>query len=285
MTPTILFCRGRSDEAVENVQNPYETLFFASGFQCIFVPVLGHVCTNLDELTVILTEREQEYGGFIATSKRALEALKICWGRAVDTVKDFEQAAGGNWRNKPFYVVGKATGSAARDAGFRPVGEYAGTADVLSDFIINEGRPSAPLLLLAGDKARDVLPQRLAAANVPFEKVMVYLTGPLPDFEAVLAAQIEGCLGETDVIDWVVFFSPSGVDVALTSLSEMTWWDTVRCASIGPTTSRRLQEKQVKVSAEASTPCPEALLAAVLQTSKSASTEIPIYQSAPILNL
>ncbi|KNC99886.1 uroporphyrinogen-III synthase HEM4 [Spizellomyces punctatus DAOM BR117] len=284
MTPTILFCRGRSDEDAENVQNAYETLFAASGFQCIFVPVLGHVCTNLDELTVILTEREHEYGGFIATSKRALEALKICWGRAVDTVKDFEQTAGGNWRNKPFYVVGKATGAAARDAGFKPVGECAGTADVLSDIIINEGRPSAPLLFLAGDKARDVLPQRLSAANIPLEKVMVYRTGPLPDFEAVLAAQIAGCSRDTD-IDWVVFFSPSGVDVALASLREMTWWSKVRCASIGPTTSRRLQDEQVKVSAEAGTPCPEALLAAVLQTSKSPSTEIPIYQSAPILNL
>ncbi|WP_243663896.1 uroporphyrinogen-III synthase, partial [Rhodothermus marinus] len=60
--------------------------------------------------------------------------------------------------------------------------------------------------------------------------------------------------------DWVVFFSPSGLEAArrLPIAREQ-----VRVAAIGPTTAAALQQEGWEVAAVARTPTPEGLLAAL----------------------
>ena len=53
-----------------------------------------------------------------------------------------------------------------RALGLRPVGEEAGHAVALADYI-EANRPSKQLLFLCGDRRRDVLPDRLRAAGMP----------------------------------------------------------------------------------------------------------------------
>ncbi|KAJ3294581.1 hypothetical protein HK104_003476 [Borealophlyctis nickersoniae] len=259
---TVLFCRGKSDTAGggegDAREDRYEAVFTAAGFRCLFVPVLEHAPRNGDKLMDII-QHPEHYSGLIATSRRALETLKIaleeCQG-------DGTSVATSAWSQKPIYVVGKSTGSLARDLGFSPRGEDSGTADGLADLIVNEPKTDKPLLFLVGDKRRDVLPHRLTQAGVSYDELLVYETQPSSTFPTDLETQLRNLPDGS--VDWVVFFSPSGVDVALPSLQGTSWWSWTRIAAIGPTTGRYLGGAGVKVDAEAVKPSPEALLDAML---------------------
>ncbi|MGI9175609.1 MAG: uroporphyrinogen-III synthase, partial [Rhodothermales bacterium] len=61
--------------------------------------------------------------------------------------------------------------------------------------------------------------------------------------------------------DWIVFFSPSGVE-AVQRTSEMKTWKT-RIAAIGPTTAVALQQAGQAVDVTAQAPSPEALVQAL----------------------
>ncbi|RKO84618.1 tetrapyrrole biosynthesis, uroporphyrinogen III synthase, partial [Blyttiomyces helicus] len=166
-----------------------------------------------------------------------------------------------SWLTKPFYVVGPATAKAARRLNFTPIGESTGTADALASLIIaSYPSTSPPLLFLAGDKRRDVLPTRLAEARVPFQELQSYETRPSSRFRADLEAEVGGRAG----VDWVVFFSPSGVDVAVNALRELEGWGKTRVACIGPTSERRATEVGLRVEAVAAKPGPQELLDAIV---------------------
>ena len=130
-------------------------------------------------------------------------------------------------------------------------GEATGRAEDLADLIISEGIED-PLLFLCGDRRRDELPDRLSEAGVPVEERVVYHT--IPDASALTDVP-------SSVPDWVVFFSPSGVEAA--NSVEAFPWNRVRVAAIGPTTADALREAGSAPAAVATTPTPEALVTAL----------------------
>lgn len=230
MRPRILLLRRPTSP------DPYVAAFEAAGFDAESVPVLDFEPMNRDALVARIAEPER-YGGLLVTSPRGADALA-----------DLDLSG---WTDKPEFVVGPRTAERVRGLGLAPVGEEAGHAAALADRIAADP-PDKPLLFLCGDRRRDVLPDRLRAAGVAFDELVVYWTiGDASALEARLA----------EAPDWLAFFSPSGVEATL-ELDGISW-NSVSAAAIGPTTADALRAAGIHPAAVAASPTPEALVAAV----------------------
>ena len=160
-------------------------------------------------------------------------------------------------RGMTVYTVGPATALALAQLQFSTiVGADTGNGRALASLIVqtferdqpfatNESRefaelpPRPPLLFLVGDKRRDIIPKRLAAENILLEELVVYETKVASTFGEELDSVLED---ETDGdIEWIVFFSPSGADVALEKLKRLN--RKIKFATIGPTTEEYLRKE------------------------------------------
>ncbi|RUS21923.1 tetrapyrrole biosynthesis, uroporphyrinogen III synthase [Endogone sp. FLAS-F59071] len=235
--------------------DPYERAFAAHGHRTVFLPVLEHVLTHTDALASTLRAGPDErYWGIVVTSQRAVEALQVAWAAccAVDPAFSTSPPARA-WLALPFFAVGPSTARASAALGFTPLASSSGKAAALADEILAHlARSSGPfpplesLLFLAGDKRRDVLPAKLADAGVRLDEITTYRTQPVARFEEALRR----CVEVHGKFDWVVFFSPSGVDVAMADLEKLEFWGMVRVAAIGPTTGDHIAVRE-KGSGEA----------------------------------
>jgi len=235
--PTVLLLRSPREP------DPYVAALESAGFTAQCVPVLRFEFVGRDALAERI-QRPEDYAGLILTSPRAVEALR-----------DFDLAA---WRDHPTFVVGPRTAGEATKLGLRPVGAESGSADDLADVIIAHSFEQ-PLLFVCGDRRRDTLPDRLCAADVTFEEVVVYRT--LGDADE-LADTVERMQPE-----WLVFFSPSGVETAEVLAGPS--WNRIRKAAIGPTTAEALRAAGLPPAAVADAPTPEALAAALTHAHRS----------------
>ena len=224
------------------VPDAFASAFEAAGFDARCVPVLDFDPVNEAHLADHLAEPGR-FGGLILTSPRAADALS-----GYDL---------GGWHGKPTFAVGPATAVRTRHLGLRTEGEQAGSAAALADAIIAKP-PAAPLLFICGDRRRDVLPDRLRAAGISFEACVVYRT---TGDASVLRRALE------DRPEWLVFFSPSGVEAALEC--DGLSWNSVALAAIGPTTARALRAAGYPPAAVAAAPTPEALVTAVTHAHRS----------------
>lgn len=223
--------------------DPYVAALEHAGFTAQCVPVLHFETVNREELAEHI-QRPAAYAGLVLTSPRAVQALA-----------GLDLSA---WRSRPTYVVGPATAAAAASLGLRPIGEEAGDADALADVMV-ETSVERPFLFLCGDRRRDTLPERLHAAGVAFEELVVYRTfGDAEALGDVLARRRP---------DWLVFFSPSGVDAAAPLAGPS--WNRILKAAIGPTTAEALRDAGHAPAAVADAPTPEALADALLHAHRS----------------
>ncbi len=223
--------------------DPYREIFESRGYRVDVVPVLRFTRIHEAELMNVLGH-SADFAGIITTSPRAVEALRGRGDRLTE------------WIDKLFYAVGPETARRARSLGFSPRGADAGSAEDLAAQIIDD-RPRAPLLFLSGSRRRDTLPDRLTAGGVSFEELVVY--------ETHTRNTVAWTKGANDVPDWVVFFSPSGIEAA--RADDTLVWDRVRVAAIGPTTAGALREEGWSVAAVAEEPTPEALYRAIQDAS------------------
>lgn len=217
--------------------DPYVAALEEAGFTARCVPVLTFERANRGALIERL-QRPAAYAGLVLTSPRAAQALDGL---------DLEA-----WQSVPTFVVGPATAEAAAQLGLSPVGDEAGHADALADRIVQRSL-DRPLLFLCGDRRLDTLPDRLQAAGVALEEVVVYRT--VGDAGAFVHAMEERP-------DWLVFFSPSGVEAA--DVLAGPSWNRIPKAAIGPTTAEALREAGYAPAAVAAAPTPAALAAALL---------------------
>ena len=160
-------------------------------------------------------------------------------------------------RGMTVYTVGPATARALTKLQFSTImGADTGNGGALANLLIQtfqrdgsfttngsnesaELHPRPPLLFLAGDKRRDIIPKRLAADNIPLEELIVYETTVASTFDEELDRVLED---ETDGdIEWIVFFSPSGAEVALEKLKRLN--RKIKIATIGPTTEEYLRKE------------------------------------------
>ena len=214
----------------------YVAAFATAGFAARSVPVLRFECVGRGVASEVIAQANT-FSGLICTSPRAIEAV-----RGLDL---------SGWQEKPAFAVGPTTAEAMRALGLHPEGEEAGEAETLAA-VIAAHRFDRPLLFLCGDRRRDALPDALRAARIAFEERVVYRTQP--DASAWHESSDR-------LPDWVVFFSPSGVE-AVQAVAGFPW-NRVRKAAIGPTTADALRAAGFAPAAVAATPTPEALAAAV----------------------
>jgi uroporphyrinogen-III synthase len=179
-------------------------------------------------------DRLDSYDAVIFTSRNAVAALT---GRM-----DTRRGGGGALRSKRAFVIGEATGSAAREAGLRAeeLPEKA-TAAALAARIASGGVKGRRFLFPCGDLARETLAAALSAAGAACDRVEVYRTVPadVPDVEATLRLLNGGH------VDFVTFASPSAVRVFVRIFPDLplSRLRTVcRIAVIGPTTASAVRE-------------------------------------------
>ncbi|KAI1180999.1 uroporphyrinogen-III synthase [Nemania sp. FL0916] len=277
----------------------YEELFSAPRagfhFEPAFVPVLQHcfVEESLSRLSQLLREKRinrganNEYGGLIFTSQRAVEAFAKVVGEG--------QGRDESWphlQDVPIYSVGPATTRALRaipqSPPLRIFGEHTGTGDVLAQYILEHygewyrDRPTKPpLLFLVGEQRRDIIPKTLTDPALPantligVDEMIVYGTGVMisfpRDFENILSSTSD------EPRRWVVVFSPTGCDSMLRGLGfvldEKTGRATrgsnqrnARIATIGPTTRDYLIKTfMLEPDVCAAKPSPEGVWEAITQ--------------------
>ena len=249
--------------------DPYDTAFRSkTPFVPVFVPVLQHARVNTSELRTILQhEPEKHYTALIVTSQRAVEALGDAMAHLSGSAPMSPACLRVNrseWelaeqlrelRGMIVYTVGPATALAMTKLEFSTIcGADTGNGTALANLIVQtfhrereeggEEKEQAvlplrlPLLFLVGDKRRDIIPKRLAEEHIPLEELVVYETTVAPTFEADLdrvLAESEG--GD---IEWVIFFSPTGSEIALRKLDKLP--RKVRVGTIGPTTEEYLRK-------------------------------------------
>jgi len=135
----------------------------------------------------------------------------------------------------PVFVVGKATGAAARDVGFNNIhGENSGDAVRLAPIITEfyKNALSKTRLLFPGAKTKI---GGLAEKIHPIEVVDI----PVYETTSRSPAELKSELSDIPVVDFVVFFSPSGVNAALDVVKLHS--PNSKCVAIGPTTAKYLE--------------------------------------------
>lgn len=217
--------------------DPYEGAFSEQGFDVRSIPVLDFERVNLDRLRDILG-RPEEYSGLVLTSPRAVDALREAFDR--------DSAAHERWRSKPVFVVGPRTADGVRMLGLDPVGETSGSAEALARRILSEPAKHR-LLFLSGNRRRELLPSTLRDAGMSFAELCVY--------ETHLRREINWPADRT--VDWVVFFSPSGIEAV--ERADPNLLEAVNVAAIGETTASALHDRGIEVDAVAPEPNPYAL--------------------------
>jgi uroporphyrinogen-III synthase len=167
-------------------------------------------------------------------------------------------------RGMTVYTVGPATALALTKLHFSTiVGADTGNGTVLANLIVQTYRrdhllslsssqppsetapattinpPKLPLLFLVGDKRRDIIPNRLASENIPLHELTVYETTVASTFDE----ELDQVMNDTTdgPIEWIVFFSPSGAEVALDKMKKLE--RKIKVATIGPTTEEYLRKE------------------------------------------
>ncbi len=216
--------------------DPYEARLRDIGFQPFSIPVLDYRSINEDKCAQRLAHPER-YGGLLITSPRAVRILqRSLENLALDVAE--------KWLKRPVYTVGPRTADDLRRIGFEPVGEETGIGRELAPFIRDHYLADLPLLFLSGNRRRPELPAALDGYGIAFDEVTIYRT-ILRDFTRP----------EADP-EWIVFFSPSGVD---SFLRQETIPTGANLMAIGPTTAAALRDVGLDVTSVAEAPTPEAV--------------------------
>lgn len=110
-------------------------------------------------------------------------------------------------------------------------------ADVMaSEFLSRFKRDETPILLVRGNRSRDVLPEVFTKQNISFDSIVVYET--LYNFQ--VTDELNRVLNQEDP-DFITFTSPSTVEAFFKMDEGVTTSDAVH-ACIGTTTEKRAEE-------------------------------------------
>ncbi|KAF8928405.1 hypothetical protein BGZ58_009673 [Dissophora ornata] len=235
------------------------------------------------------------------TKKRKIWAFAVTSQNAVHAVeealqKQTDSAIREAWLQIPIFCLTGATLASVKLAGFKTI-NYPGpftlkssdqprssfsstTADTpsfdngaqLVDFLVSLEWPAAigaeteapELWFLTGETRMKTLAETLTAHQKPFQEIIVYETGPRPNYEHEVlrwltdsgtSANALGTGGKKRRVLWLVGFSPRGIDITIPALKRFLEEvndgqqqlcernvTEVRWAAIGQTTAKRIQE-------------------------------------------
>lgn len=191
--------------------------------------------------------KEKEYissvNFIIITSQRTVECLNEC----ILPVLDAEHKS--LLLNKVIYTVGPATAEYLQQSGFKNIrgGKEAGNGNILADIIISDLQHSTedfllknhgPILFFVGQIRKDIILKKLSKSDISIREVVVYDTKELQDN----VIRFQECV-KNSVTNYVVVFSPQGMNEIVDYLKDQPNSSKFRIASIGPTTKKYLEEK------------------------------------------
>jgi len=220
----------------------YLQAFTEAGLSATCQPVLAFSFPH-QEVLIERLKAADVHSGLVLTSPRAVGALR----RAFDAEGSLKLL----WEDKPVFVVGPKTASEVRGLGLTPQAQAAGDAKALVESIgavWDEENLRSPLLFLSGNRRRDTLPNGLAHIGIPATEQVVYTTKTRTDIDL------------DDDTEWLVFFSPSGLESVEASRISVSSY---RLAAIGPTTGGALSSAGLTPEAIAKRPTPSALVDAI----------------------
>lgn len=229
----------------------YSELLEGNGFRAVFVPTLAFGFKQLDELRNKLLQPEK-YAGIIFTSPRCVEAV-----REAMQSKDLP----GAWKMLHNYAVGEVTHNLAL-ASLQQLftqGKQTGNASNLADFIVEtfDGNKALPFLLPCGNLRTDTLLSKLTEEGFILDACEVYETICHPEFNA----NFERALKQEENIEYLAFFSPSGVNYTCDYLNKNNIQiNDKKLVAIGPSTRRAMESRGLKVYRTAERPSVECLI-------------------------
>lgn len=232
----------------------YTEAFDSNSLCPVFLPVLEFNLINLEELSDYLVKNE--HAGLVLTSPRAASACCSVSSTGLDT-----------WKEKPVFVVGKATEHIVNVQLRLPCkGSDTGNADRLAELIISERKSfdnTKPLLFPCGNLKRDILPTKLAKAKIELECLTVYTT----EMKHSLKNDFVRLQQSKGIPPDIVFFSPSGVDYVIPILKEISYdLDQANLVAIGPSTEERIRKWKLTPYATAAVPTTEAIVSVFKKT-------------------
>ncbi|GAB6023257.1 hypothetical protein CHUAL_008069 [Chamberlinius hualienensis] len=238
-------------KTIDKEQNHFPTDEYSQelkklNFEVVSVSTLSFEFCNLDQLRSCLYNAN-EYAGLVFTSTRSVEAVyKSC--------PDWYQTLLTYWQNLKTYVVGSATRQKAEELlNLKCVGEGTGSGEQLAHFIAKDKLEISKFLLHpTSNISRETLPRILQEEGIQIKSIFVYETKPHPE----LLSRLKEIYEKESKVEYVVFFSPSGVKSALPFFETMSasQHSYGKFVAIGPTTCDALVKSGLKCACTASTP-------------------------------
>jgi uroporphyrinogen-III synthase len=145
------------------------------------------------------------------------------------------------------------------------IGSGSGNAENLAKIIVEQKSSNEELFLLfpCGNLTDIFLSTELAPKNVRIEQIVCYETKPRSRVE--LFSHLNSFLSEDDSFDFVVFFSPSGVQSSKDYFFEQISYDHSRTkfVALGLKTSAEMEKSGLRVSAVCERPNAVSLIEAI----------------------
>lgn len=113
-----------------------------------------------------------------------------------------------------------------------------------------------------GNLKTDTLINDLSKEGVAVDTVTVYETVANPNLEKDF---IQVTSNYTDIPEYFVYFSPSGVKSTLNFIQKLDLVDAIKFIAIGPTTEAALRNQFLRVNSVALKPTPHDLLDAIVK--------------------
>lgn len=239
----------KSEEANNINKSKYEELLISNNYTVITINTLIFNYVNLDNLFSCLKNPE-EYSGIFFASPRCVNAVKL-------TLDNNFAELDCRWKKLNNYVVGVQTYDIAMEKlCLECNGKESGNANILADLILRGEPHKKPLLAPHGNLKTNIFKERLLG-HTKLHELLVYETNESPSIETDFREAINKLAA---VPNYIVFFSPSGVNATLNCLTQQKDYEQIKLIAIGPTTALSMKEYGLNIFKVLDKPTPQNLL-------------------------
>lgn len=233
-SPTVILFKG---DGSEKQPDPYVQELQNIGLKSFVIPVLHFEFISADKILKEL-QNPEEYSGIIFTSVRAVEAVK----KAVQLIEDTDDKISliDKWKCKENFSVGDTTSAALKSVlQLNSNGKDTGNSEALCSIIVNSFPSSCkPFLYPCSNIRKDSVPDILKASGIQVAEIISYKTTCHP----CIQESWEYLIRSEGNPEYLVFFSPSGVEFVIpVLLSMLTDLSVFKFIAIGPSTEKALQ--------------------------------------------